>query len=93
MIGSTLEEHLRQLCDTYKVDKTVVKGSDDVPKKADGMNIDLKKAGAYNALDQKQVTAWLGIRNSAAHGKYEEYTWEQVKALYDGVLNFIARVK
>lgn len=93
MIGSTLEEHLRQLCDAYKVDKTTLKGTDEISKKADVLNADLKKAGAYNTLDQKQVTAWLGIRNSAAHGKYDEYSKEQVLMMYDGVLNFISRVK
>ncbi|UEG52601.1 hypothetical protein LLH06_16725 [Mucilaginibacter daejeonensis] len=93
MIGSTLEEHLRELCDTYKIQTKMLKGSDEVPKKADTLNSDLKKAEAYNALDQKQVTAWLGIRNSAAHGKYDEYTKEQVQTMYIGVLNFISRVK
>lgn len=93
MIGSTLEEHLRQLCDVYKVDNTMARGLDQVPKKADVLNADLKKAGVYGAIDQKQITAWLGIRNSAAHGKYDEYTKEQVKGMYDGVLNFVSRVK
>ena len=70
MIGSVLEEHLRQLCHSHKVDIFTLKGMDEMPKKADVLNADLKKSGAYGPLDQKQVTAWLGLRNSAAHGKY-----------------------
>jgi hypothetical protein len=92
MIGSVLEEHLRQLCQKNNVDIVVVKGTDTIPKKADAMNIDLCKATVYNMLDQKQITSWLDLRNRAAHGKYTEYTKEQVDLMYQGVLNFIARV-
>lgn len=94
MIGSTLEEHLRQLCtkqgiplETSNPNKPGVT----TPKKAEVMNADLVKAQLYNLLDQKQVTAWLGLRNSAAHGKYADYTKEQVDAMQYGVMNFITR--
>jgi len=93
MIGSVLEEHLRQLCKTHNVDIDFIKGIDAIPKKADMLNADLKKAEVYGPLEQKQVTAWLGLRNSAAHGKYKEYTIEQVKLLYQGVLDFVSRIK
>lgn len=92
MIGSVLEEHLRQLCQKNNVDIVVVKGTDTIPKKADAMNIDLCKATVYNMLDQKQITSWLDLRNKAAHGKYSEYTKEQVDLMYQGVLNFISRI-
>ncbi|AIY39887.1 hypothetical protein LT85_0727 [Collimonas arenae] len=42
-------------------------------------------------LDQKSVTAWLDLRNKAAHGKYSEYTKEQVEVMCQGVVNFMAR--
>jgi hypothetical protein len=89
MIGSVLEEHLRQLCTVKSIDITVVKGSDVVPKKADLMNSDLCKANVYGNLEQKNVTAWLDLRNKAAHGKYSEYTIEHVEIMYLGVLNFV----
>lgn len=92
MIGSVLEEHLRQLCQKNNVDIVVVKGTDIIPKKADAMNVDLCKATVYNMLDQKQITSWLDLRNKAAHGKYSEYTKEQVDLMYQGVLNFISRI-
>ena len=92
MIGSVLEEHLRQLCSTYSVDTFIVKGSDHIPKKADLINSDLTKAGVYGVLEQKSVTAWLDLRNRAAHGKYSEYTIEQVKLMYQGVLDFVSRI-
>lgn len=89
MIGSVLEEHLRQLCKDNGIDVTIRKGENDTPKKADLMNSDLYKSNAYNAITQKQVTAWLDLRNKAAHGKYDQYSRDQVELMYLGVLNFI----
>ena len=93
MIGSVLEEHLRQLCNTHSVDTFLIKGSDTIPKKADLLNSDLTKAGVYGVLEQKNVTAWLDLRNRAAHGKYSDYTIEQVQLMYQGVLDFVTRIQ
>jgi hypothetical protein len=92
MIGSVLEEHLRKLCANYSIEVDQVKNGNPVPKKADLLNSELTKAQVYNSLEQKNVTAWLGIRNSAAHGKYGEYAPEQVRLMYQGVLNFVNSV-
>ena len=70
LCGSVLESHLRLLCSKHGVPTATASGA---PKKADVMNADLVKAAVYNKLQQKQVTADLGIRNSAAHGKYDEH--------------------
>ncbi|MDX2359566.1 MAG: hypothetical protein QNK23_02090 [Crocinitomicaceae bacterium] len=93
MIGSTLESHLKQLCDKHSIDITFTNAKEEVkPKKADVLNADLCKASVYNKLDQKQITAWLDLRNKAAHGDYSEYEMEQVQQMYTGVLSFITRV-
>lgn len=93
MIGSTLEEHLRQLCYNVKIPIEITKSSGEVVlKKADVINADLTKQGVYSHLDQKNVTAWLDLRNKPAHGKYSEYTKEQVNLMYQGVLDFMARI-
>jgi hypothetical protein len=55
------------------------------------MNADLASAGVYTKLDQKSVTAWLDLRNKAAHGEYAKYSQEQVGLLVSGVRDFIAR--
>ena len=89
--GSALEAHLRLIaknCDVA-ISTTTAKGPE--PKKADQLNADLVKAGAYSVLDQKSVTAWLDLRNKAAHGRYSEYQKEQVALLIDGVRNFMVR--
>lgn len=92
MIGSVLEEHLRQLCHRHSVDLADEKDGRLVSRKADRLNAELAKKSVYTSIDQKQVTAWLGLRNDAAHGKYEQYTAEQVKQLLSGVVGFMARV-
>lgn len=91
MIGSVLEEHLRQLCLKNGIAITELKGGKSVPKKADLLNADLAGQSVYNKLDQKSVTAWLDLRNKAAHGKYSEYNQSQVELMLQGVTEFIAR--
>jgi hypothetical protein len=86
--GSVLEEHLRKLCGKYYI--AVLKG-DVTPKTADTLNAELTGAGAYSKLDQKSVTAWLDLRNKAAHGKYNEYTKEQVTLMLQAVRDFASR--
>lgn len=83
--GSTVEAHLRQLCVKSSV-PTDVNGK---PKKADALNAELALCGAYSKLDQKNVTAWLGLRNDAAHGNYGAYDEQRVRILVDGVRHFI----
>lgn len=48
---------------------------------ADVLNADLCKVGAYNKMEQKNVTAWLDLRNKAAHGHYAEYDQAHVESL------------
>ncbi len=92
MIGSVLEENLRQLCHSAGIETEIKKDGALIPKKADLLNSDLAKAGVYTKLDQKSVTAWLDLRNKAAHGKYTEYGKEQVELMMQGVTEFLARM-
>ena len=94
LVGSTLEVHLRELCLTNSIDiETTNSKGNLIPKKADLMNSDLAKSGAYSSAYQKQIIAWLGIRNSAAHGKYSEYKIEEVNLMLQGVRQFILTTK
>ena len=86
--GTSLEVHLRSLATKHGVSLQAGNGS---PKKADTMNADLKGAGVYSGLEHKQVTAWLHLRNSAAHGQYGDYTDADVRHLIDGVRNFASK--
>ncbi len=92
--GSTLENHLKKLAQKYGVtlDYTDAKGKKR-KRSSDQLNIDLSKSKIYSLNDQKQVIAWLGIRNSSAHGKYSEYTSNQVDLMIKGVRIFISSFK
>jgi hypothetical protein len=92
MIGSVLEENLRHLCTINDIDVEIEKDEKLIPKKADRLNSDLAKAEIYTKLDQKSVTAWLDLRNNAAHGKYDEYSKGQVCLMLQGVTEFLARM-
>lgn len=92
VIGSVLEEHLRQLCVKHIIETEEEKDGKQVSRKTDRLNSDLTKASVYTKLDQKQITAWLDLRNNAAHGKYDAYTREQVAQFLSGVVGFMARV-
>ena len=92
MIGSVLEEHLRNLCGKYSIEVETEKEDRMVPKKSDQLNSELAKANAYGKLEQKNITAWLDLRNKAAHGKYSDYEKSQVDLMYQGVLDFMTRV-
>jgi hypothetical protein len=91
MIGSVLEEHMRQLCIKNGIKIEENKGGKLMPKKADFLNSELSNAGIYNKLDQKNVTAWLDLRNKAAHGKYAEYNLQQVEFMLQAVTEFMTR--
>lgn len=58
--GCVLEDCLRKLCDRNSIT---------LPAKAtiEPMNVELAKAGIYNKLWQKKITALADLRNKAAH--------------------------
>ena len=91
IVGSTLESHLRNLCVKFSIETTFEKDGKYISKKADRLNSELVQAGAYSKLDQKNITAWLDLRNKAAHGHYSQYTKEQVDLLIDNISDFITR--
>lgn len=78
--GVVLETALRELCDRENIPHG----------KLDKMNADLAKAGKYNKLMQKRITALADIRNSAAHGKNDEFTEQNVVDMINEVEQFLA---
>ncbi|MGD0610321.1 MAG: hypothetical protein ABSB41_02315 [Anaerolineales bacterium] len=89
--GSALEAQLRQLCIKNNIPIEVITAKGIQPMKADLMNSDLGHANTISKLDQKNVTAWLDLRNKAAHGKYSEYTKDQVTLMIGGIRDFVTR--
>jgi hypothetical protein len=78
--GVVLETALRDLCTRESISHG----------KLDKMNSDLTKAGIYNKLQQKRITALANIRNSAAHGKHEEFSELDVTNMIRDIEQFLA---
>ena len=87
LAGTTLEIHIKKLCDKHGI--AVLRNGK--PRRTDQLNAELAKSGVYSKLDQKNVTAWCGLRNDAAHGHYSQYTGDQVRLLVASVRDFITR--
>ena len=87
LTGGTLEVHLKNMCSKHNI--SIERGGRS--KKADELNAELAKRGVYSKLDQKNVTAWFGLRNDAAHGNYSAYTKDQVSLLLQSVRDFLTR--
>ena len=90
LIGAVLEKTLRSLCENAnpKIETVNENGR---AKKMSALIVDLKKAGVINEIRSRQLETWNAIRNSAAHGKIEEFTKEQVAAMLQGVQDFMAQ--
>jgi hypothetical protein len=79
--GSVLEDSLRKLCTKYGIALSA-------KPKLDTMNADLTKAGVYNLLKQKQITAIADLRNKAAHSQ-GGFTKEDVEDMIRNVRRFM----
>lgn len=77
--GIVLETGMRELCDREDISRG----------KLDTMNIELAREGVYNLLQQKRITALADIRNSAAHGKPDAFTKEDVTQMIRDVELFL----
>jgi hypothetical protein len=78
--GVVLETGIRELCKKNNIETG----------KLNKMNDDLAKNGIYNSLIQKQIIALAGIRNSAAHGKTDEFTIGQVENMIKEIETLLA---
>jgi hypothetical protein len=78
--GVVLETALREMC----TDNGLQIGN------LNKMNADLTKAGVFNKLAQKQITAIADIRNNAAHGHDDQFTKDDVKNMIRDVERILA---
>ncbi len=83
LVGAVLEDGLRRIALRAQVS---------LPEspKPDLINAELAKAGAYSKLVQKRITAIAAIRNSAAHGKWTDFTDADVREMHGWVERFLA---
>ena len=83
LVGGVLENGLRKIAEKHNV---AVKDKDDISS----LNTKLGDARAYGPLDRSQIQTWKKLRDSAAHGNYDEYTKPKVEAMLEGVRRFLA---
>jgi len=79
--GVVLETGLRELCDRHSIAHGPI----------DKMNAELAKLGIYTKLQQKRITALADIRNSAAHGKPDQFNADDVKMMLRDVEHFLSQ--
>jgi len=80
--GSVLEDGLRKLC---------ARNGITLPSKPklDSMNSELARSGIYNVLTQKKITMLADLRNKAAHGKWDEFTADDVEHMIAQIRAFM----
>ncbi|MEX2964649.1 DUF4145 domain-containing protein [Microbulbifer sp. TYP-18] len=78
--GVVLETALKDLCAQNSISHA----------KLDKMNSDLAKAGLYNKLQQKKITALADIRNSAAHGDWDSFSEDDAREMIRDVERFLS---
>lgn len=83
LTGAVLEDGLRRIAKKHGIP---VKSKDGI----DTLNKGLATGSVYNALVKKNVDAWRELRNSADHGKFTEYTKQDVVNMNSGVRQFLA---
>ena len=88
LIGGVIEGHLIKLCEKNAI---AIKMPNGDRKRAQRLCDDLGNAGEISKNDQKNVTAWLATRNSAAHTNYDDYSKDQITLLSMQVRDFVAR--
>ncbi len=88
--GSTLEEHLRKLSEKNNINTKIISSSKEKPKKTSQLNQELYKNEILGKGEMMQITAWLDIRNNAAHGNYGEYDNNIVELMIKGIRSLIS---
>ncbi|MGV1908646.1 DUF4145 domain-containing protein [Agrobacterium cavarae] len=79
--GVVLETAMRDMCSKAAI----------APASLNKMNTDLTKAGVYNLLTQKRITAMADIRNNAAHGNPGQFQPQDVTDMIAYVESFLAQ--
>lgn len=82
LAGSVLEDALRKMLVALGVEALPASGINQ-------MNSELYKSEVYNRLTHKRITALADIRNSAAHGKIEEFSTEDVREMITWIERFM----
>jgi len=89
LAGAVLEKALRTLC-CQQQPPIPLKNTNGGFKTLGPLIDEVKKAGALNEAKAKQLRAWAGIRNLAAHGEFTQFKRTDVEAMISGINSFLA---
>jgi len=81
LVGAVLENGLRKIAEKHGIS---IKSNDDIGS----LNTKIADKEIYNRLIQRQIQAWKVIRDSADHGKFDDYKSDDVKSMLEGVRRF-----
>jgi len=81
LVRVVVEDSLRRLSRDEQLDDS---------GKAAALNIALREKGRYSKPQWRLVEVWLDIGNSAAHGRFDDYSKEEVRRAVDDVGRFLA---
>ncbi len=76
-----LEDALKRLAHTEGIDDSF---------NASRINDELKNKERYPQVRWRSIQTWLDVGNSAAHGRFNEYTKEDVASAVSGIEQFLA---
>lgn len=88
LAGAVLEKSLKTICQKQNPPINLVNDTGK-PLQLNALIDRLKKENVYNEVLAKQLRAWADIRNSAAHGEFENFSKEQVESMLHGIQSFI----
>ncbi len=89
LCGAVLENRLRSYSENLDPPIETVKPNGE-SKTLGALIGELDRIKAFDKQTRKLLKAWADIRNAAAHGKFDEFTREQVKLMLLGVNGFLA---
>lgn len=84
LAGAALEEFLRSRVIAKALPIT---GKAGINSYADALQAD----GDLSKQEKKDITAWAGLRNAAAHGEFEELSRERAHIMVDGINLFLQK--
>lgn len=84
LASAALEEHLRALVESAGA---TIAGRPGINAYAVG----LRTAGALDVTELRRLNLWGDLRNAAAHGRYDDLTFDDAVELVTGVEGFILR--
>lgn len=85
IIGAVLEDGLRRVCISKRIEVKPKWGMDDLVK-------ELSKLNVLTAVQKNEIDGKRELRNSAAHGRFDAYTKAEVEAFHEFVQRLLATI-